>query len=81
MPALTPFPVQIDGIPIRFNPAVLQTRVSTKTPQPIAAFTTEHSEYMDDKSAKAERQAALFALAERLTGRAATMLDQTPDVA
>lgn len=76
--------VQIDGIPQHFSPAVLATRVSSKTPQPIAPFTPEYSERMDmddNKSAKADRQAALFALAERLTGRVASSLDQTPDVA
>jgi hypothetical protein len=70
--------VQIDGITIRFNPAVLETRLSRKMPQAIAAFTSEYSAEMDDRP---ERRSQMYALAERLANRAATALEQTNDLA
>lgn len=70
--------MQINGNTLRFNPAVLETRLSSKMPQALAGFTSEDSAEMDDRP---DRSFQMYALAERLTHGAATALEQTPDLA
>jgi hypothetical protein len=70
--------VQIDGIQFRLIPKIFGTHRAHKVPQPIAAMSPKCLTEMDDLP---PRHAQSYALAERLTGRAATALEQIPDLA